>query len=381
MDINRLTQRANKAVDEATRHAVWRMDRPPVKPRQVIIDVTDRCFFRCPTCDKWQARDTPPELTTGEWRRALEALRAWLGPFHLSISGGEPMVRDDLLDIVAMASEMSCTTNLMTNGWLVDEAMASGLVRAGLGNLTLSLNGLNPETHDATRGVKGSHARIVAAIEHFQQAQQKLPASFKLAGSYTNGRRRPPTLSLNVILAGYNAHELPGLVRWARERGIDAVGLQPLVDAANYQPYSRRLRTYTPDWTLQSALWFSEPGVMTAALDELIALKAADYPILNSARQLALMRGYFADPNARPATRCYVGLNSFLIDPYGGVRLCYAMDAVGDIRHRDPRVIWRGEAAAHVRAAIRACRMRCRLLNCNYQPALGERLAGLLRAR
>jgi MoaA/NifB/PqqE/SkfB family radical SAM enzyme len=360
----------HKFADDMIRRAAWRLDRPPVKPRQVIVDVTDQCFFRCPTCDKWRVRETPPELTTDDWRQALGVLRGWLGPFHLSISGGEPLLRDDILDLVALASGMDCTVNLMTNGWLVDGAMAEGLVRAGLGNLTLSLNGLRAETHDATRGVEGSHARVLTAIEHFNRARSA-PA--------VDGRLQPPTLSLNVIVAGYNARELPDLVRWAREVGVDAMGLQPLVDASNYQPYSQRFRDFSADWTAHSALWSANPGTVGVVLDELTSMKGAGYPILNSARQLTLMKAYFANPTIRPAGRCYVGLNSFLIDPYGAVRLCYAMDAVGDIRLQAPRDIWGCEAAARVRVQIRACGMGCRLLNCNYQATPRERVMGWLR--
>ena len=370
MQVNRLARSvAHRAADEIARRVAWRMDQPPVKPRQVIVDLTDRCFFRCPTCDKWRARRTSPELTAEAWERVLAALHAWLGPFHLSISGGEPLVRRDVLDIIAAASALGCTTNLMTNGWLVDDGMARSLVRAGLDNLTLSLNGLRPETHDATRGVEGSHARIVAAIAHFNQARRDLAP---------NGRRQPPTLSLNVIVAGRNAAELPDLVRWARNAGIDAVGLQPLVDASNYQPYRQRFRNFAPDWPAHSALWPCEPDEMDAAIAGLIDLKAAGYPVLNPPGQLARMRRYFTDPTRRPGGRCYVGLDNLLIDPYGDARLCYTMDVVGNVLRRSPRKLWRGAAAARVRRQIRSCSRGCQLLNCNYRPPLREQLTGLL---
>ncbi|MCZ7545227.1 MAG: radical SAM protein [Anaerolineae bacterium] len=360
-------RRLRNGLDEAARRAAWRLDRPPVKPRQVIVDITDRCFFRCITCDKWRTHHTPPELTTDEWRDALARLHAWLGSFHLSISGGEPLLRKDLLDIIAAASARDCTTNLMSNGWLVDDAMATGLVRAGLGNLTLSLNGFRPETHDLTRGVAGSYARLMAGIEAFNRAR--------------GGRQPAPTLSLNGILSGHNAGEIPDLVRWARTAGVDAVAVQPLVDVANYQPYSQPARTFTAGWEGDNPLWGGEAGQFARVLDTLIDLRRAGYPVLNTPRQLELMKGYFDAPGAPPAGRCHVGVNNFLIDPYGGVRLCYTMDVVGDIRADAPAAIWWSAAAARVRAGIRSCRMGCWLLNCNYRGTLREQAADALRGR
>lgn len=356
--MERLTYFLRQKVDTRWRRAVWPLDQPPVKPRQVIIDITDRCYFRCITCDKWRLKKTPPEMETVTWLAVMDRLHAWLGPFHLSISGGEPLLRHDVFDLIARVHAYGGTINLMTNGWQVDAATAEKLVAAGLTNLTLSLNGLRAETHDRTRGVPGSHARVLAAADHFNRVRQQA------------SRTPAPTLSLNVIVAGYNARELPDLVRWAQDAGIDAVGLQPLADVTSYQPYA----ALEPDDQFRQVpipvshtLYQDGDGQgMEQALDELIALKEQGYPILNPVRQLDLMRLYFRSDPRLAQTRCYVGLNNFLIDPYGSVRLCYTMQPVGDIRTERPQAIWEGERAAAVRQQVRACEAGCRLLNCNY---------------
>ncbi|MBN1285541.1 MAG: radical SAM protein [Anaerolineae bacterium] len=347
-----MVELGRRVLDGLVRRLVWPWDRPPVKPRQVIIDITDRCYFRCITCDRWQvdaARAASRELSTAAWQHVFRVLRAWLGPFHLSISGGEPLVREDILDLIASASGLGCTINMMSNGWQVDAHTAAALVRAGLGNLTLSLNGSSAETHDVTRGRPGSYARVAAAVEHFNRARVAVFPS--------------PTLSLNVIAAGYNAHELPDLVRWAHGAGIDAVGVQPL--AANYRPYELgETPAGEPAPPVGHPLW---RGEIDAAIGELIDLKRQGYPVLNPVRQLALMRTYFANGGSLPRARCYVGLDNFLIDPYGMVRLCYEMGAIGDIRVALPRDIWYGALAASVRRRIRVCGRGCRVLGCNYR--------------
>jgi MoaA/NifB/PqqE/SkfB family radical SAM enzyme len=352
---------------ESSSHLVrwlaWQADRPRVIPRQVIVDITDRCFFRCLTCDKWKSQATPFELTTAEWLDTLQRLLEWLGPYHLSLSGGEPLGRRDIFQIIAWANEHDVSTNLMTNGWLVDARTARELVEAGLTNLTFSLNAFDPATHDRTRGMPGSHARIVAGIGHVQQARAA-------PGAHT-------TISLNTIVCGATAADLPRLVSWAREIGLDAVGLQPLVDVSAYQPYQAPQVTYRPDWTATADLWNGDPQQIEAAIEQLIALKQQGYPILGTVRQLRLMGAYLHDPTKVPPTRCYVGINNFLIDPYGDVRLCYSMEPIGNIRTERPEVLWSSALAAHIRGDIRACQLGCRLLNCNYQPSAAERARAL----
>lgn len=356
---------ARAIADHARRRLAWHADRPGVGPRQVIVDLTDRCFFRCPTCDKWKLTDAPGELTTAEWCAALGRLRDWLGPYHLSLSGGEPLLRADVYDLIAFAHARGITTNLMTNGWLVDADVARRLVAAGFDNLTFSLNALDPETHDRTRGMPGSHARLVAGIAHAQEARAA-------AG-------RPMTVCLNTIVAPATAAGLPALVRWAREQGIDAVGLQPLVDVALYQPYAAAVVQARSSSTEDSPLWAGDPRRIADAIAELTALKAAGFPILATERQLRLIGAHLLDPQGTPATPCYVGVNDLLVDPYGAVRLCYAMEPIGDIRTDAPAAIWGSHAAVRVRAQVRACQRACRLLNCNYAPGLAERAQTLLR--
>jgi len=345
------------------RWLAWHDDRPQVAPRQIIIDITDRCFFRCMTCDKWKSQAALDEMTTAEWLDALERLFEWLGPYHLSLSGGEPLGRDDIYQIIAFARDHGLTTNLMTNGWLVNAEAAKKLVHAGLTNLTFSLNAFNPATHDRTRGMPGSHARVVAGIGHVQQARAKADARM--------------TVSLNTIICGATATELPNLVRWARQVGLDAVGLQPLADVSLYQPYRSPQVAYRPDWTATSELWSGDRQQIDAVLDQLVSLKQQGYPILGTARQLRLIGAYLRDPASVPPTRCYVGVDNLLLDPYGEVRLCYSMEPIGNIRTQRPAALWSCAAAARVRAKIRTCQMGCRLLNCNYHPSATERASAL----
>ncbi len=346
-------------------------------PRRVLIDVTDRCFFRCVTCDKWQSRPGLNEMHTTEWLDALRRVFDWVGAYHLSISGGEPLWRDDVCQIIAFARDHGLTTSMMTNGWLVDAQVARELLDAGLDNLTFSLNAFDPETHDRTRGVSGSHARVVAGIGHVQRARADAAARV--------------TISLSTIIAGATATGLPDLVRWASQTGLDAVGVQPLMDVSLYRPYGERAQDstarelhepgcaefYRSDRVALDELWSGDPQQIATAIEELIALKKRGYPVLNTVQQLRLIGAYLRDPASASTVHCHAGVDDLLIDPYGDVRLCYRMEPIGNILAEPPAALWSSDAAGRARAKISACRMGCALLNCTYRPPIAERVSAL----
>lgn len=332
---------------------------------RILVDITDRCFFRCVTCDKWKSQPVLDEMDTDEWRNTLRRVFDWVGPYHLSISGGEPLWRDDVYQIIAFAHGHGLTTSIMTNGWLIDAQAARELVDAGLTNLTFSLNAFDPVTHDRTRGVTGSHARVVAGIGHARRARADAGARM--------------TISLSTIVAGATVTGLPDLIRWTYQAGLDAVGLQPLMDVSLYQPYRGSPEGLEAPGSQESdfgelgqavvgELWSGGQQQMATVIGQLVALKKQGYPILNTVRQLHLIGAYLRDPASAATIRCYAGRDSLLIDPYGDVRLCYRLEPIGNIRAEQPAVLWSSSAARRVRAKIRTCRMGCALLNCNYRP-------------
>src|SRR3989344_1312732 len=87
------------------------------KPFWLLAEVTYRCPLHCAFC--YNPTDyishTQNELTTAEWVRALREARQ-RGALHLGISGGEPLLRDDIEEIVAEAGSLGYYSNLITSG-------------------------------------------------------------------------------------------------------------------------------------------------------------------------------------------------------------------------------------------------------------------------
>src|SRR5690349_10037169 len=141
-------------------------------PFLVIWEVTRACALACVHCraDAIPRRD-PRELTTDEGRRLINQVRAFgRRPPLFVLTGGDPMRRRDLVELVQYAADMGLTVALTPSGTAaVTKARLAELKEAGLSRIAVSLDGPTPETHDAFRRVRGSYwwtMRIIdAAIE------------------------------------------------------------------------------------------------------------------------------------------------------------------------------------------------------------------------
>jgi radical SAM protein len=137
-------------------------------PFLVIWEVTRACALSCVHCraDAIARRD-PRELTTIEAGRLIEEITLFGEPAPvLVLTGGDPMWRKDLSEIVRTAHAAGLTVALTPSGTAATTpARLAALKDAGLDRLAVSLDGPDPETHDAFRRVRGSYANTIKIIE------------------------------------------------------------------------------------------------------------------------------------------------------------------------------------------------------------------------
>jgi len=139
---------------------------PAVEPAEdrrldvLYLHVTGRCNFACPYCYASASRQAP-DLDLEVSKRAI-AQAAELGAKKLAISGGEPLLRDDLEDILRAGKEAGLMTQLLTNGTLLTRERALS-VTPHLDMLQVSIDGWNEETNSPTRG-KGTFEQIKKAM-------------------------------------------------------------------------------------------------------------------------------------------------------------------------------------------------------------------------
>lgn len=150
-------------------------DKKPV----VVWNITKACNLRCIHC--YASSDNSPdpnELTFEECLKVLKDLFQFGVPVVL-FSGGEPLVRPDILDLIREAVKLKIRTVLSTNGTLIDEKLAEELKKLGLAYVGISLDGWK-EVHDKFRGKKGSFDKVIAAIEACKKAGLKVGLRFTI---------------------------------------------------------------------------------------------------------------------------------------------------------------------------------------------------------
>ena len=133
------------------------------------LQITYRCNFQCQICDFWKTRHDPADELSLDDIRLIGRKLNKLGTLIISLAGGEPLIREDIYDIITALNAANHFPILITNGWFVDETVARDILRAGLQEISVSVDYLDPARHDAQRGCPGSWDRAVNALELFHK--------------------------------------------------------------------------------------------------------------------------------------------------------------------------------------------------------------------
>src|SRR5215831_6752476 len=134
-------------------------------PLNVHLDVTYRCNERCQHC--YLDHEDAGEMSTEEIKDVLRQL-ADAGAFFLTISGGEPLLRRDCLEILAYARKLSFNVKLKTNALLIGQQQAAQLRELGIEQVQISVYSHRASVHDSITKVRGSLLRTLDAIRRLK---------------------------------------------------------------------------------------------------------------------------------------------------------------------------------------------------------------------
>jgi PqqA peptide cyclase len=188
------------------------------RPYALLAEVTYRCPLHCPYCSNPTALPVAAslaprrpevgdysggELTTDEWTRVIHEAAA-LGVLQIGFSGGEPLVRRDLVDLVRAAREANLYSNLITSGIGLDDDRVRALRDAGLDSVQLSFQSDSTDLADEIAGTRAH--------------QHKLDAAEKI-------RAAGIPLSLNFVVHRRNIDRLPQMIELAESLHAERVEL------------------------------------------------------------------------------------------------------------------------------------------------------------
>ena len=185
-------------------------------PLALLAELTHRCPLRCPYCSNPLALErASAELDTATWQRVLREAAA-LGVLQVHFSGGEPLVRRDLVSLVGHAAEAGLYGNLITSGIGLDADRITALAAAGLEHVQLSLQDSDPDQGDRVAGLAGAQAHKRRAADLVRKAG--LP------------------LTVNTVVHRQNLERLGAIVALALTLGADRL------EIAHVQYYGWALR-------------------------------------------------------------------------------------------------------------------------------------------
>ena len=250
-------------------------------PIAVTMAVTYRCTLRCKYCRIW--KKAGEEMSTRQVMAAIDEL-AEAGTCRLGLTGGEPLLRNDIGTIVARAKERDLFTTIFTNGTLVDQQMDT-LKQAD--TVLVSLDGPR-EIHDKMRG-DGSHAAALKAIELMTSAGIKV---------WTN-----------TVVTNKNTQAVDYILEYARRYDAHAV-FQPIFEHS-YTIKGKAVDDLTAD-----------RAEYTALINRLLDHKRSGAPVLNSVPSLEFLRAPVFEPEKR---KCLASTAYGAVTPDGHVAPCQVL--------------------------------------------------------
>jgi MoaA/NifB/PqqE/SkfB family radical SAM enzyme len=257
----------------------WLAERPIV----VSFEVTDACTCWCKHCDHGGPRDQSRNLQPADYRRYMDALR----PCVVQVSGGEPLMRDDVAQIVReiKGGPRPPYTILVSNWSEMTEKKYLELADAGIDQFSVSLD-FPDQRHDDFRVYPGLYRHL----------EDLIPRLAKL------GR---DDIVLNSCITSENVAEISAIADKAREWGVNLC----------YSAYSAR-RTGCRDYFLETP---QQLAVLNQHLDQVEARRDSTNWIVNAPTTLDATRRYFAN---KGTPGCTAGLRFLVVTANGDLQPC-----------------------------------------------------------
>jgi AdoMet-dependent heme synthase len=203
----------------------------PVKTpilRMVAWEVTRRCNLSCIHCRAAAERGPyPGELSSKEAILLIDAIASFSKPVVI-LTGGEPLLREDIFDLARYGTGRGLRMVMAPNGTLIDAERALQIKESGIQRVSISLDGATPGTHDRFRRVEGAFAGALRGIEHLKNAGMEFQVNTTV--TERNREELPAILNLAVGL-GAVAHHMFLLVPTGRGKELEGQAIQ----AAEYE--------------------------------------------------------------------------------------------------------------------------------------------------
>jgi MoaA/NifB/PqqE/SkfB family radical SAM enzyme len=296
------------------------------RPVNIMFLLTEHCNARCVHCDIWKNKGHEETPGLAGWANVLSDLRNWLGPVGLVFTGGEALLRPWTPALVAYASSLGFSLEVLTHGYWEDQSRIEQLALAGSTRITVSVDGTG-ETHSKIRGKADFFEKTNRSIETLIRIREAQGLSYRIR--------------LKTVIMEANLDNLHEVARYATREGVEVF----------YQPIEQNYNTPDDeDWFRSGDNWPRDTEKAVRAVERLIGLKAEGLNIANTADQFDAMIRYFRDPvGLGRLTQIHIAhlnnplcsaLTMLQFQSNGDVTVCTHRPPVGNVQQEPIRKIW-----------------------------------------
>lgn len=312
----------------------------PNRPYHAQWMLTRKCNFRCRGCNVWRQPDAG-ELSTEEVKRGMDILRD-LGVVDLVLSGGNPLLREDIDEIIRYASELFITT-IYDNGSMAVKKI-DALRHADL--VAISIDSLNPKRNDYIRGMKGAWRNAMQAVEELHQKGISVGVA--------------PTISQ------FNLYEIIDFTEYFVGKDIPVWYSLYSYDSSSDQSHLFKIGKKDEEFTIV------DKEAMVKVCDALLDMKKKNKNILMTTRLLKAIKNLYRT-GERP-WECRAFRNFFMIDHVGRVAGCHLHDPAATVF--DLPKIWKSPELKALRSKYSRC-TKCTYMCYIFYSLHGSVLANL----
>jgi MoaA/NifB/PqqE/SkfB family radical SAM enzyme len=301
------------------------------QPQFSDITITTECVLQCKMCKAWHNSGSTPHLELNECKNFVDELREFVTrPLEINVMGGEPLMVPWCLDLCRYISEKGFRSIISTNAYLIDKDMAKRIADSNLSVLAISLESLRPEMHDEMRGKKGTHKRVMQAIEYLD--------------TYCRGK---VTMTILSIMMHKNLDDLVPLAEWVEK--------QPLFENISYLALLETGIIPERHWfkhDYYKEMWPQDKKKFDSVIDELTRMRKAGKKIWNPLSQLDAFKEYYTDPVHFMQTTEYA-LHDYIIDLDEKKTIYLSGDELGRLGEARLKDMWQSERAQALREKIK----------------------------
>jgi MoaA/NifB/PqqE/SkfB family radical SAM enzyme len=314
----------------------------PNRPYHAQWMLTRRCNYHCRGCNVWQEQKTT-ELSTREIKKGLDILKE-LGVVEIVLSGGNPLLREDIGEIIRYSSRLFITT-VYDNGSMAAQKI-DALRRADF--VAISIDSLNPAKNDYIRGVPGALKKAIQAVEKLSREGIRVGVA--------------PTISQ------MNLYEITDITNYFLAKKIPVWYSLYSFDPSEKPDQLFKIGKQNDEFVI------TDKKTMVNLCDNLGALKRNNGQILITNRTLEAVKTLYSE-NKRTWT-CHALQNFLMIDNLGRVAGCHLNDPVASIE--DLPTLWDSDKFEDLRHGYHNC-TRCTYL-CYIFYSLHGTVVGNLQA-